>query len=125
MESKYHSFEDLWIWQEAMQICYEVYDLMKNCRNFKLRDQMLDSSVSMPSNIAEGFELHTDRLFIKHLYISKGSGGELRTQMYVAIRQQYVPEEHGKNLVDRIKRLGAGIQNFIATRQKNSRRKPT
>lgn len=125
MENKYDSFEDLWIWQEAMQICFEIYECMKDCRDFKLKDQMLDSSVSIPSNIAEGFELHTDRAFIRHLYISKGSAGELRTQLYIAIRQQYIKEDQGQKLVDRIKRLSAAIQNFIIARKAKSHRKPT
>ncbi len=125
MDNEYDSFEDLWIWQEAMQICYEIYDCMKNCRDFKLRDQICDCSVSIPSNIAEGFELNTDRAFLRHLYISKGSGGELRTQLYVAIRQNYIPEIKGHQLVNRIKRLCAGIQNFITARKNNSHRKPT
>jgi len=72
---------------------------MKDCRDFKLRDPMLASSVSIPSNIAEGFELNTDRAFIRHLFISKGSGGELRTQLYVAIRQQYITLDRCQNLV--------------------------
>ena len=125
METNYHSFEDLWIWQEAMQICYEVYDCMKDCRDFNLRNQMQDSSVSVPSNIAEGFELNTDRAFIRHLFISKGSAGELRTQVYIAIRQGYIPEERGIKLIARIKRLGAGIYNFIDSRKKQSRRHPS
>ena len=125
MENSYHSFEDLWIWKEAMEICYEVYDCMKDCRDFELRNQMHDSSVSIPSNIAEGFELSTDRAFIRHLYISKGSGGELRTQVYLAIRQSYIPNEQGQILVSRIKRLGASIQRFIKYRKKKSRSLPT
>jgi len=125
MESNYHSFEDLWIWKEAMQICFEVYDCMKECRDFKLRDQMCDSSVSMPSNIAEGFELNTDRAFIRHLYISKGSGGELRTQMYIAIRQHYVSENRGNQLVNRIKRWAGAMQKFIEARKKSTLRNPT
>lgn len=125
MENNYDSFEDLWIWQEAMQICFEIYECMKDCRDFRLRDQMHGSSVSIPANIAEGFELNTDRAFIRHLYISKGSGGELRTQLYVAIKQNYIPEIKGQHLIIRIKRLGAGIQNFIIARKNNSCRKPT
>ena len=125
MENHYDSFEDLWIWQEGMQICYEVYDCMKDCNDYKLRGQMHDSSISIPSNIAEGFELHTNRAFIRHLFISKGSAGELRTQVYIAIRQRYIPEERGIQLVSRIKRLGAGIYNFIDSRKKQSRRRPS
>jgi four helix bundle protein len=125
MESKYHSFEDLWIWQEAMEICYEVYECMKDCHDYGLRNQMYDSSVSAPSNIAEGFELHTDRAFIRHLSIAKGSSGELRTQVYVAIRRKYISQEKGEALVIRLKRLSAGIQNFITARKLKSRRRST
>src|SRR5687767_2277585 len=125
MEGDYHSFEDLWIWKEYMEICYEVYDCLKNCRDFGLRNQMYDSSASVPSNIAEGFELHTDRAFIRHLYISKGSTGELRTQLYIAIKQAYIPNNRGNELVCRARRLSAGIQNFIDARKQKSHRKPT
>lgn len=125
MEGKYQSFEDLWIWQEAMEICYEVYECMKDCRDFGLRNQMYDSSVSSPSNIAEGFELHTDRAFIRHLSIAKGSSGELRTQVYVAIKRNYIRQEKGEELVSRLKRLSAGVQNFITARRIKNRRKST
>ena len=125
MEDNYQSFEDLWIWHESLEICYEIYDCMKNCRDFGLRSQMYDSSASVPSNIAEGFELNTDRAFIRHLYISKGSAGELRTQVYIAIRQEYIPKHKGQELINRIKRLAGGTQNFIDARKQRSRRKPT
>jgi four helix bundle protein len=122
MENKYHSFEDLLIWQLAMELCDEVYEAMKNCKDFGLRDQMQRSSVSIPSNIAEGFELHTNKAFIRHLYISKGSGGELRTQLYVAIRRTYIDAEKGGLLVAKTKKLGGMIYNFILTRKNRTRK---
>jgi four helix bundle protein len=122
MGKNYDSFEDLWIWKEAMEICHEVYDCIKDCRDFKLRDQMRDCSVSMASNIAEGYELHTEPAFIRHLYISKGSGGELRTQLHIAIRQKYVASDRGNILIERTKRWAAGMHNFIAERKKSNRR---
>lgn len=105
-----------------MEICYEVYDSMKDCRDFRLRDQMHGSSISMPSHIAEGYELNTERAFIRYLYISKGSGGELRTQMYIAIKQQYIANDRGQMIVNRIKRWGAGVQNFIKERKESTLR---
>ncbi len=123
MENNYHSFEDLLIWQEGMKLCDEIYTVLKNCRDFGLRDQMQRSSVSIPSNIAEGFELSTNKAFIRHLYIAKGSGGELRTQIYIAIRQGYIENQKGKELVDLTKKLAAMISKFIAAR-KNRIRKP-
>ena len=123
MENNYHSFEDLLIWQEGMDICYQIYDQLSNCRDFGLKDQMQRSSVSIPSNIAEGFELSSNRAFIRHLYIAKGSAGELRTQLYIAIRQQYISNESGALLVQQTKKIGGMIQNFIMARKARNLRK--
>ena len=71
MEPAYHSFEDLFIWKEGLNLSIDTYTLMKNCRDFGLKDQMQRCSVSVPSNIAEGFELHTNRAFIRHLIYCK------------------------------------------------------
>jgi four helix bundle protein len=121
MENNYHSFDDLHIWQEGMNLCDEIYTVLKNCRDFGLCDQMQRSSVSIPSNIAEGFELSTNKAFIRHLYIAKGSGGELRTQIYIAIRQGFIENEKGKELVDLTKKLAAMISKFIAARKNKIR----
>jgi four helix bundle protein len=123
MENNYDSFEDLHIWKEGMKLCDEVYSNLKNCKDFGLRDQMQRSSVSIPSNIAEGFELNTNKAFIRHLYIAKGSGGELRTQLYIAIRQGYIENLKGKELVELCKKIGSMIYKFIDAR-KNATRKP-
>jgi len=123
MDKNYHSFEDLLIWQEGMNLCDEIYAVLKKCRDYSLRDQMQRSSVSIPSNIAEGFELSTNRAFIRHLYIAKGSSGELRTQIYIAIRQGYIENQKGLELVDLAKKIAAMISNFISVR-KNRLRKP-
>lgn len=83
---------------------------------------MQRSSVSIPSNIAEGFELHTNKAFIRHLYIAKGSGGELRTQLYIAIKQKYINQEKGQELIDFAKKLNRMIANFISTRKGKTRK---
>ena len=113
MEGKYHSFEDLLIWPLAMDLCDEVYEAMKDCRDFGLKDQLQRSAVSVPSNIAEGFELNTNKAFIRHLNIAKGSGGELRTRLYIAIKRSYINETHGSYLVEKTKKLSGMIFNFI------------
>ena len=122
MDEKYHSFEDLLIWQLAMELCDEVYEVLKNCKDFGLRDQMQRSSVSIPSNIAEGFELNTNKAFIRHLNIAKGSGGELRTQLYIAIKQKYIEPERGAQMIAKTKKLGGMIYNFIVSRKNKPRK---
>lgn len=121
VEGKYHAFEDLLIWQLGMELCSEVYDRMKTCKDFGLRDQMQRASVSIPSNIAEGFELNTDKAFVRHLCIAKGSAGELRTQLYIAIRLNIVEEKPGLLLVDKTKKLSGMIYRFILARKKRQR----
>lgn len=66
-------FEDLEIWKEGMRLCTSIYEHLKDCRDFSLKDQMQRASVSIPSNIAEGFERRTNKDFIRFLYIAKGS----------------------------------------------------
>lgn len=122
MENNYHSFEDLLIWQEGMKLCDEIYTVLRKCKDYSLRDQMQRSAVSIPSNIAEGFELSTNRAFIRHLYISKGSGGELRTQLYIAIKQDFIEQEKGKELVDLTRKLSAMISKFISARKNKIRK---
>jgi len=121
MESNYHSFEDLLIWQEGMDLCDQIYNALKTCHDYGLRNQMERSAVSIPSNISEGFELNTNRAFIRHLFISKGSGGELRTQLYIAIKRKYISPELGNELILKTKRLGGMIFNFIAARRRQNR----
>lgn len=117
MEESNQTFEDLIIWQEGMKICYEIYECLAECRDYGLRDQMRRSAVSIPSNIAEGYELSSDRAFIRHLYISKGSTGELRTQLYIAIRQNNIANEKGQELVSATVSLSKMIQKFIRARK--------
>lgn len=54
--SKITKFEDLHVWKEGMQLTVELYNELKDCKDYGLRDQIQKSAVSIPSNIAEGFE---------------------------------------------------------------------
>ena len=118
MGTQYQPFESLEIWQESMQLCYKVYDELSNCHDYGLRNQMERSAVSVPSNISEGYELGSDRGFIRHLYIAKGSCAELRTQLYVAVYRKYISPEKGAQLIDQAQKINSMIQLFIVGRRK-------
>jgi four helix bundle protein len=89
-------FEDLGCWQKARELCRVVYRLTNEAsfrRDFKLRDQIRDASVSVMSNIAEGFERDGNREFLQFLGIAKGSAGEVRSQLYVALDAGHISEK--------------------------------
>ncbi|HVW38615.1 MAG TPA: four helix bundle protein, partial [Pirellulales bacterium] len=79
----YQSFEELEVWKRACQIAVRVYELLRECREFGLRDQMQRAAVSIASNIAEGSE-RGGKDFVRFLTIARGSAAELRTQCYIA-----------------------------------------
>ena len=93
--SKIHRFEDLEAWEIAREVTKEIYKVSKHdlfIRDYGLRDQICRASVSIMSNIAEGFEREGNKEFVNFLSIAKGSSGEVRSQLYVALDQNYITE---------------------------------
>ena len=84
--SDINTFEDLEVWKRGCQLAVDVYVANHTSKDFGLRDQMQRAAVSIPSNIAEGCERDSTPEFIKFLRYSKGSCGELRTQLYISDR---------------------------------------
>ena len=94
-------FEDLICWQKARELTQQVYKVTR-LQDFRvdrgLCDQIQRASVSIMSNIAEGFERGTKQEFLNYLFIAKGSAGEVRTQLYVALDAGYLNSETFKRL---------------------------
>jgi four helix bundle protein len=76
----YRSFEELEVWKRACQVAIQVYEVVRESRDFSLRDQMQRAAVSIPSNIAEGAE-RGGKDFVRFLRVARGSAAELRTLM--------------------------------------------
>ena len=109
-------FEDLHVWQEARGLVNEVYKVTKQGafrRDFSLRDQITRAAVSSMSNIAEGFERGSRREFIQFLNIAKGSTGEVRSQLYVALDQEYVDQKMFEKLRGSALAVSRRIAKFI------------
>ena len=101
-------FEDLDVWRKGCQLASEVFKLAddgKLGRNFILRDQICSSALSVPSNVAEGFERDSRKAFISFLKIAKGSSGELRTQIYIAAKRGYLERKKAMELVANAKEI--------------------
>jgi len=110
-------FEDLEVWKTAMQLVVEVYALFKQNKDFGFRDQIQRAAVSIPSNIAEGYERQTNKEFVQFLYIAKGSSGELQTQLYIAIKLEYIAKDVAIELIDKSKKISSMIYNLINYRK--------
>lgn len=111
------NFEDLEIWKEARRLTGEVYRLTKDStfsKDFDLSRQIQRAAVSIMSNIAEGFERGGNQEFAQFLYIAKGSCGEVRSQLYVALDQSYATQKTCEELTKSFRRLSIMISNFIA-----------
>ena len=106
-------FEDLVMFKKARELTKDVYKALASCRDNGFRDQIQRASVSIVSNIAEGFESGTKLGFLNYLYIAKASAGEVRAQLYVAHDIGYLNIEtfnHLNSLAEDCSRL---IASFI------------
>ncbi len=96
----FKSFEEIESWQKARELTREVYTVSNQGafgKDFGLRDQIRRASVSIMSNIAEGFERDGNREFLQFLAVAKGSSGEVRAQLYIALDQDYINKNTFEN----------------------------
>lgn len=111
------NFEDLKIWQLARELCNEIFDIITTTslqKDYKLREQINDSSGSIMDNIAEGFERDGKNEFRQFLSISKGSCGETRSQLYRVFDRKYINQEKFEELKEKTIILSKMIGSFIS-----------
>jgi four helix bundle protein len=109
-------FEDLDIWKQARAMTGKIYKLTGNgkfARDFGLCNQIQRASVSVMSNIAEGYERGGNQELIQFLSIAKGSCGEVRCQLYVAMDQGYIDQQEADFLIENHKKLSIMIHKFM------------
>ncbi len=113
---KFNSFEEINSWQRARVLNKKIYTITDSDvfrRDFDLARQIRRSSVSISSNIAEGFERNTDKEFIHFLFIAKGSAGEVRSQLYLASDLNYITQEVFNELLSEISEISKLLSGFI------------
>ncbi len=119
-------FEDIEAWKIARQLTNAVYAHTNHQgfnRDFGLRDQIRRASVSVMSNIAEGFESRTDVQFINFLGMARASAGEVRAQLYIALDQKYITEEQFKETFVIAQTCSRQIANSIKYLESNPRQR--
>ena len=114
---KVEKFEDLEVWKESMNLSVLIYRTLLDCKDFSLRDQIQRSSVSIPSNIAEGYERTSNKEYIRFLNIAQGSCAELRTQLYLAKEVGIIHEAKADEFVNRTKKVSAMLYRLTQSRQ--------
>ena len=113
---KFNRFEEIDVWKLSRAIVKEIYLITKDgefSKDFSFKDQIRRSSISIPCIIAEGYERKSNTEFIRYLYISKGSAGELRTQLYLAFDLEYIDEKTFQILCLIVEEISKSLSGFI------------
>ena len=110
------SYEDLKVWQRAMDLVYVIYDITRafpKDEMYGLVSQMRRAAVSIPSNIAEGKGRSTDKDFAVFLHHSRGSLHELETQIRIAHHLGYIPAANNPDLTELVSEVGRLLNGLI------------
>lgn len=120
----FKSFEEITSWQKSRLFNRRIYEITENIsfkRDFDLVRQIRRASISISSNIAEGFERNTDKEFMYFLYVAKASAGEVRSQLYLALDLKYISQIEFDELyinVSDISKLISGFIKYLENSQK-------
>jgi len=117
-------FENLKIWQIALRITKEIYDITSKkefSKDFSLKDQIRRAIISVSSNIVEGFEKNNNNEFIRFLKIAKGSIGEVRNQLYIALAVNYINQEEFEKLNNELIELANQVGKLISYLESNKK----
>jgi len=121
---KFNSFEDLQVWKDSREFVQSIYRLTSEGKfkyDFGFKEQIQRASVSIMNNIAEGFERNNNKEYIKFLGYSKGSAGEVRSMLYVAIDLGYISQDSFNTHYQMAINIITQISNFIKYLKKNSK----
>lgn len=110
MANKIIRFEDIVTWQKAQELTNIIYGEFRSNKDYSFRDQIRRAAISIMNNIAEGYERKSNNEFRKFLYIAKGSCGEVRSMLYIAMDENYLT----KNSFDDIFEKSIVISKMLA-----------
>jgi four helix bundle protein len=113
---KFNSFEEINSWQKARIFNKRIYLITESStfkKDFDFVRQIRRASISISSNIAEGFERNTDKEFIYFLYVAKASAGEVRSQLYLAYDLEYITKEEFETLIESVTEIAKLLSGFI------------
>lgn len=107
------AFENLDVWKRSSRLCVDLYKSLSICRDAGFKDQITRSALSVPSNIAEGYERDSSKEFSRFLRIAKGSCGELRTQLYIGAEAGLLDKVVALSMVAEATEISMMLQGLI------------
>ena len=113
---KLKRFEDMEVWISARGLAKRIHAISQNpqfFRDYGLRDQIRRASVSIVSNIAEGFESQSNPIFCRYLASARGSAAEVRTQLYIALDWGYISRSDCSALISQTESISRQLTGFI------------
>ena len=113
---KIERFEDIEAWEEARNLVNMIYDISNEglfSKDFSLRNQIRGASVSVMSNIAEGFDRGTNREFIQFLIVARASASEVKSQLYVALDRNHIHQNKFDKVYQQATKVISLIDGFI------------
>jgi four helix bundle protein len=115
-------FQELKVWQRARDLAVYIYKMTEDgkfAKDYGLKDQIRRAAVSIPSNIAEGDELGTDKQAIRYFYTAKGSSAEVLTQAIITLESGYISKEEFLYVEKECQNISGMLMRLIQTRSKN------
>jgi four helix bundle protein len=106
-------FEELDVWKKSARLSADVYKVLSELKDYGFRDQITRSGLSIPSNIAEGYERGTNKEIANFLNYAKGSAGELRTQIYIGMDIGYIEKTQGKEWLTQVTSISKMLHALI------------
>ena len=108
-------FEDLEVYQKAFEFSIKIYKVTSSKSDFdsNIKNQIQRAALSIPINIAEGFELQSNKQFVKFLYISKGSSGEVRSLLRICEELSYLENKEVEELIAAVEDISKQLSKFI------------
>ena len=106
-------FEDMDVWKRSSRLSVGVYRYFSDLKDYGYKDQVTRSSLSIPSNIAEGIERVSAKDTRKFLAYAKGSCAELRTQIYIGMEIGYIPRMMGAEWIQETKEISSMLSSLM------------
>ena len=110
-----YRFEELDVWKKSAGLSADIYKEFANLKDFGFKDQITRSGLSIPSNIAEGYERASSKDAVNFLRYAKVSAGELRTQIYIGMKIGHIKSETGRDWLMEAEKISKMLSTLIKT----------